>query len=123
VNNIGAEVEASQPTGGNTMDVMIHAKLHKPDRMSNQEFFGVWRQEAVAALEAVQTGLVKHIWKVPGKYEVFVVMAVNSVDEIDEAMHSLPIWKLGYDYIVDMEWILLRPYEHWANQLEKLSTQ
>jgi hypothetical protein len=27
------------------IDVMIHAKLHKPDRMSNQESFGVWKQE------------------------------------------------------------------------------
>jgi muconolactone delta-isomerase len=103
------------------MDVLIHAKLHKPDRMSNQEFFGVWKQEATAALEAVKAGLIKHIWKVPGKYEVLVVMAVDSVDQIDEIMHKLPIWKLGYDYIVDMEWILLRPYEHWAKQLEELS--
>ena len=42
------------------MDVMIHAKLHKPDRMSNQEFFGVWKQEAEAALGAVQAGVIKN---------------------------------------------------------------
>ena len=49
------------------MDVMIHAKLHKPDRMSNQEFFGVWKQEAEAALGAVQAGVIKNIWKVAGE--------------------------------------------------------
>ena len=103
------------------MDVLIHARLHKPDRMSNQEFFGVWKQEAAAALQAVKAGVIKHIWKVPGKYDVLLVMAVESVDQMDELMHSLPIWKLGYDYIVDMEWILLRPYEHWAKQLDELS--
>ena len=43
------------------MDVMIHTKLHKPDRMSNQEFFGVWKQESEAALGAVKTGGIKHI--------------------------------------------------------------
>ena len=103
------------------MDVLIHAKLHKPDRMSNQEFFSVWKQEAAAALEAVKAGVIKHIWKVPGKYDVLVVVAVESVDQMDEIMHSLPIWKLGYDYIIDMEWTLLRPYEHWAKQLDELS--
>ena len=51
------------------MDVLIHARLHKPDRMSNQEFFGVWKQEAAAALEAVEAGVIKNIWKVPGKYD------------------------------------------------------
>jgi len=105
------------------MDVMIHVKVRKPDRMSNKEFFGVWRQEAAAALEAVKAGLIKNIWKVPGKYEVFAVLAVNSVDEIDPAMHSLPIWKLGYDYMIEAEWILLRPYADWAKQLEELSSQ
>ena len=32
------------------MDVLIDAKLHKPDRMSNKELFNVWKQEADAAL-------------------------------------------------------------------------
>jgi muconolactone delta-isomerase len=106
------------------MEMLIHAKLRKPDRMSNQEFFGVWKQEATAALEAVKAGVIKQIWKVPGKYEVFLVMEVDSVDRMDEIMHGLPIWKLGYEYIVSsMEWIPLRPYEHWAKQLDKLSSE
>jgi muconolactone delta-isomerase len=103
------------------MDVLIHAKLHKPDRMSNQEFFSVWKQEAAAALGAVQSGIIKNIWKVPGEYHVVVIMSVDSVDQIDEIMHSLPIWNLGYDYIIDMDWTLLRPYENWAKQLDDLA--
>ena len=30
--------------------------------------------------------------------------------QIDEILHSLPIWNLGYDYMVDMEWTILRSY-------------
>ena len=60
------------------------------------------------------------IWK-PGKYDVIVVMSVDSVDQIDEIMHSLPIWNLRYDYIMDMEWTMLRPYENWAKHLDALS--
>lgn len=103
------------------MDVLVHAKLHKPDKMSNEEFFGMWKQEAEAALAAVEAGIIKSIWKVPGKYDVIVVIGVDSVDQIDEIMHSLPIWKHGYDYVIDMEWTLLRPYEHWAKQLDELA--
>jgi muconolactone delta-isomerase len=103
------------------MDLLIYAKLHKPDRMSNKEFFEVWKQEATAALQAVKAGVIKHIWKVPGKYDVFIVLGVDSVDQIDEIIHSLPIWKLGYDYIIDLEWTLLRSYEDWAKQLDQLA--
>ena len=103
------------------MEVLIHAKLHKPDRMSNQEFFGVWKQEAAAALEAVEAGAIKNIWKVAGKYDVLLVLDVESADQIDEIIHSLPIWKLGYEYIVDLEWTLLRPYANWAKHLEELA--
>ncbi len=76
--------------------------------MSDQEFFGVWKEEAKAALGAVEAGIIKNIWKVTGEYHVVVVLEVDSDDQIDEIMHSLPIWKLGYDYIIDMEWTLLR---------------
>ena len=103
------------------MDVMVHAKLHKPDRMSNNEFFSVWKKEAEAALGAVEAGVIKNIWKVAGKYDVIVVITVESEDQIDEIMHSLPIWNLGYDYIIDMEWMILRPYANWAKQLDDLA--
>ena len=103
------------------MDVMVHARLHKPDRMSNEEFFGVWKKEAQAALGAVDAGVIKNIWKVAGKYDVIVVMTVESEDQIDTIMHSLPIWSLGYDYIIDMEWMVLRNYANWARQLEDLA--
>jgi muconolactone delta-isomerase len=103
------------------MEVLLRAKLHKPDRMPNKEFFGVWKQEAQAALAALKAGRLKHLWKVPGKYEVIAVVGVDSVGQMDEIMHSLPIWKLGYDYIIDIEWTLLRPYEEWAKQLDELA--
>ena len=105
------------------MDVMIHAKLHKPDRMSNKEFFGVWKQEAAAALGAVKAGAIKNIWKVAGKYDVILVVGVDSADQIDEIIHSLPIWTLGYDYIIDLDWTILRPYQNWADHLETLASE
>jgi muconolactone delta-isomerase len=104
------------------MEIMLHGKIKKPEGASNKEFFEVWRQESVAAMEAVSAGVIKHIWKVAGKYEVIVVLDVEDGDGMDEVVHSLPIWKLGYAHVVwDISWTPLRPYANWAEHLKTLS--
>ncbi len=103
------------------MEALVRVVLEQPEGMSNKEFFGLWRQEARAALEAVATGAIKSIYKVAGKYEVLVIVNVESGDQIDELVQSMPIWAQGYSHIVKgMEWTLLRPYENWAQQLDGL---
>ncbi len=104
------------------MEIMLWVKLVKPESAPNKEFFEVWRQESVAALEAVKAGLIKHIWKVAGKYEVVVILDVDDGDQMDQIVHSLPIWKLGYAHIApEISWIPLRPYAHWAEHLKELA--
>lgn len=104
------------------MELMFHAKIVKPESASNEEFFELWRKESVAALEAVKAGAIKHIWKVAGKYEVIAVMELDNGDQMDEAIHALPIWNLGYAHIVpEITWTPLRPYANWAEHLKTLS--
>jgi muconolactone delta-isomerase len=104
------------------MEVMMWAKLAKPESASNKEFFEIWRQESVAAIEACRQGAIKNIWKVAGKYEVVAVMEIESGDDLDAIVHGLPIWRLGYAHIVpEINWIPLRPYANWAKQLEELA--
>ena len=104
------------------MEIMLHVKLVKPEGASNKEFFEVWRQESVAAMEAVKAGVIKHIWKVGGKYEVILVLDVDNGDQMDEIIHGLPIWKLGYAHIVpEISWVPLRPYANWAEHLKTLA--
>jgi muconolactone D-isomerase len=103
---------------------MLHAKLTKPAGMSNKEFYGVWEKEAEAAVAALQAGVIKALYKVPGTPEVVGILDVNTADDIDHAVHSLPIWKLGYSHIVtELKWTPLRPYEHWAEDLKKLARE
>ena len=104
------------------MEFMLHVKLAKPEGASNKEFFEVWRQESVAAMEAVDAGVIKHIWKVGGKYEVIVILDLEDGDQMDDVVHSLPIWKLGYAHIAtEINWVPLRPYANWAEHLKTLS--
>ncbi|WP_309639482.1 muconolactone Delta-isomerase family protein [Methylibium sp.] len=103
------------------MELLLHARLHKPERMSNQEFFSAWKQESVAVLAGVKAGVIKSVWKVPGRYEVIAIVEVASVEQIDPLTHSLPLFKLGYDYLCDFEWTLLGSYEEWAQRLDGLA--
>lgn len=104
------------------MLVMMTADLAKPESMSNAAFFDVWYQESLAALEAVEAGAMKAIWKVAGEYQVIAVVDVPEGDDIDEIVHNLPIWRLGYAHIVPkITWKPLRSYANWSAQLGKLA--
>ena len=104
------------------MEIMMWAKIAKPESASNAEFFEVWRKESVAAIEALNAGAIKNIWKVAGKYEVIAVMEVNSGADMDAIIHSLPIWALGYAHIVpEVNWTPLHSYANWSKQLTELA--
>lgn len=101
---------------------MLRAYIDKPDELSNKEFYSVWLQESEAALGAVSAGAIKGIWKVAGRPEVIAILDLPSADDLDRAIHSLPIWKLGYSHFVrDPEIVPLRPYENWAEDLKTLA--
>jgi muconolactone delta-isomerase len=103
---------------------LLRAYIDKPDDLSNKEFYTVWRQEAEAALAAVKAGAIKGIWKVAGRPEVIAILDLPTADDLDQAIHSLPIWKLGYSHFArDVEIVPLRPYENWAEDLKKLSQE
>ena len=101
---------------------LLKAYIAKPANVSNKEFYSVWRQESEAALGAVKAGAIKGIWKVAGRPIIIAVIDVPSADDLDHAIHELPIWKLGYAHIAaDTEILPLRPYENWAEDLKELS--
>ncbi len=104
------------------MLIMLRAKLAKPDGMADKEFYGVWKQESEAALKALKAGLIKDIYKVAGTPEVVAVVEVKSGDDIDNLLHEMPIWKLGYcQFIKDVTITPLRSYEHWAEDLKRFA--
>jgi hypothetical protein len=44
------------------MEMMMRAKLVKPANATNKEFFSVWLAESQAAIQALDAGVIKHIW-------------------------------------------------------------
>ena len=101
---------------------LLKAHLEKPPQTSNKEFYSVWRQESEAALAAVKAGAIKAIYKAAGQPDVIAILDLPSADDLDHAISSLPIWRLGYSHIVTkLEITPLRPYENWAEDLKTLS--
>ena len=104
------------------MLVMYRTTLARPAGMTNGEFYGVWLEEAQATVEALAAGTVKAAWKVPGRDEVIGVVEVEDADALDRAVQGLPLWSRGYAHLVDrIDWTLLRPYEAWAEDLQRLA--
>ena len=102
---------------------MLKSHISKPEGLSNKEFYGVWLKEAEAAVAAYKACAIKGIWKVAGKPEVVAILDVESADVLESAVLNLPIWKLGYSHIVNIEWNVLRPYENWYEDLKKLAVE
>jgi len=100
---------------------MLKARVEKPADVSNKEFYTVWSAEAQAAIQAVKGGAIKAIYKAAGEPVVIAIMDLPSADDLDRALHELPIWKLGYAHMVKTEITVLRPYENWADDLKKLA--
>ncbi|MEM7469128.1 MAG: muconolactone Delta-isomerase family protein [Pseudomonadota bacterium] len=104
------------------MEMLFMADIVKPNGMDDAEFFRIWNEEAIAATAALDAGGIKHLWKAAGRYQVIGVFEFEDGDGMDAALHSLPIWSMGHHELVqNVQWIPLRSYRNWANDLKKLS--
>ncbi|MEM7540451.1 MAG: muconolactone Delta-isomerase family protein [Pseudomonadota bacterium] len=104
------------------MEFLFMADIVKPAGMDDAEFFKIWKAESEAAVAALDAGGIKHLWKTAGRYQVIGVFELDDADQMDAALHALPIWAMGHHEMVQNEqWIALRPYRHWAEDLKKLA--
>ncbi|GIX46714.1 MAG: MIase-like protein [Candidatus Tectimicrobiota bacterium] len=101
---------------------LLHVKLRKPESMSRQAFYSLWREEAAAALKALERGAVQALYKVAGKDEVIALLEADSAAQLDRALHSMPMWRRGYGHLAtEITWTPLRPYAEWAEELSRLA--
>ena len=68
-------------------------------------------------------GEIKHLWKAAGQYKVIGIFDLPDGDSMDAAVHSLPIWTSGHHEMAqNLQWIPLRDYRNWAEDLKKLGS-
>lgn len=101
---------------------MLQVTVRKPADMTNAEFYKLWVEEAETAMGAVRAGVIKSIYKVAGEPHVIAIVEVESHDQIDHIVQSLPIWKKGYAHLVeDATWTPIRTYQSWHEQMKELA--
>jgi muconolactone D-isomerase len=95
--------------------MLFHLDFHVeyPADMSQKELFGIWAEEADAALGAKQAGVVVDLWKCVGERRVVAVVEVESHDALDQILLDLPIMKQHGQH-VHVEVTALRRYEDFA---------
>jgi len=85
--------------------------------MSQQDLFQIWTEEADAALNAKQAGVVVDLWKCVGERRVIAIVQIDSVDTLDQILFTLPIMqKMGQH--VQIKVTVLRRYEDFAADLK-----
>ena len=103
------------------MEMLFMADIVKPPGMDDKEFYQIWKAESEAAVAAIEAGAIKHLWKAAGRYQVIGVFDLPDGDAMDAALHALPIWQMGHHELVqNQQWIPLRPYVNWAEDLKTL---
>ncbi|BAB66169.1 muconolactone delta-isomerase family protein [Sulfurisphaera tokodaii str. 7] len=99
---------------------LLWFKVKQPENISQRQLMEIWKKEAEAALSAVKAGKIKGLYKVSGKREVVAIIDVNSHEELDEILETLPIMKeLGHSVTVEVTPI--HPYENFYELMKKLS--
>ena len=96
------------------MQFLVRFQVKQPENVTNEELVAIWQREAAAAMQAIEAGAVKHLWKVAGQRVVFGVIELPTPEDLDRALGGLPILReLGhgvttealpiYDYAVYAE--------------------
>lgn len=96
----------------------LRATVYPPSDMSTAQLNEIWAREAGAALEAMEAGVLKGLWKVAGQRVVLGVIELPDGDALDQAIAGLPIMQeMGAS--VMWEVLPIRPYENYAADLRK----
>jgi muconolactone delta-isomerase len=102
--------------------VFFRAVVRKPDAVSRKEWYSMWAREAEASLAALEAGVIRSLYKVAGRHEVIGIMEFADGDALDAAVESLPLLAEGFSSAIeDIQFVPVRPYEHWAAHLKELS--
>ena len=95
-----------------------NVKISQPHDMSIERLYELWNQEAEVTANEISSGYIKDVWKVAGKRQVIAILDVESHDQLDQAIESVPIVR-AMGGSIDIEILPIRPYDNWAQDLAK----
>jgi muconolactone delta-isomerase len=94
-------------------------KVNQPETMDYLDFWKMWQEEAVGALEGLKSGKVVASWKVASRNIVIGIMDVESHEELDNLFNRLAMYK-KMPRNMEMEILPVIPYETWPGHLDAI---
>lgn len=65
----------------------------RPGSIDHPDWAHLLDQERTVGRQLYANGKVLHIWRVPGRYEAVTIYDVDSTEELDKLLWSLPLWR------------------------------
>ncbi len=69
----------------------VRFDVQQPVDMPTEKLWEIWDREAVAALQAMEAGAIRGLWKVSGQRVVLAVCEFPDPETLDRALSGLPI--------------------------------
>lgn len=74
------------------MEFLVHIEINLPPETPPDERTRLLDAEAVRGRQLVESGKLKRIWRVPGRWANVSLYDVNDATELHEVLSSLPLW-------------------------------
>jgi len=65
----------------------------RPGSIDHPDWASLLEQERTVGRELYANGRVRHVWRVPGRYEALTIFDVHSTEELDKILWGLPLWR------------------------------
>jgi muconolactone D-isomerase len=65
----------------------------RPGSTEHPDWARLLEEERIVGRQVYANGKVRHIWRVPGRYEAVTIYDVDSPEELDKLLWSLPLWR------------------------------
>lgn len=75
-----------------THEFLVEVRWRLPDSMPQQERAGILEEEGVAGRELVAAGIIRRIWRLPGRTANVGIWAAPSATELHRYISSLPLF-------------------------------
>ncbi|MCW2947617.1 MAG: Muconolactone delta-isomerase [Actinoallomurus sp.] len=74
------------------MEFLVRVETRLPDELPEYERADLLAHEAARGRELVAAGTLRHIWRLPGRLANVAIWSAGSVEELHDALVSLPVW-------------------------------
>jgi muconolactone D-isomerase len=75
------------------MDFLVRIEVSLPPTLDERERAALLRRETERGRALLESGLLRQIWRIPGRLANVAIWSAPTADDLHEALTSLPVWR------------------------------